>query len=122
MMRAMNRRDARLVSEAEFQRAVLEYAEWNGWRAVHFRPARIKNGEWRTPIQGKHAKGFFDTVLVRPPRVVFLELKREDGKMSPEQVEWLAALRQCGGVEVAVVRPSGWGVVEKMLGRGRRIA
>lgn len=47
--------------------------------------------------------GFPDWVLVRE-RVVYLELKRERGRLSPAQREWLRALLD-GGAEAYVVRP-----------------
>jgi hypothetical protein len=39
---------------------------------------------------------------------MFLELKRQTGRLSPTQREVIAALEQCPGVEVHVARPSDW--------------
>ena len=61
------------MTERDLQDAVMEMAKLLGWRCVHFRPARTLHGEWRTAIEG-HA-GFPDLVLLRPPRLVFAELK-----------------------------------------------
>ena len=103
MNRPRNRRLARSITEASFQRNVIEYARLCRWKHYHTKDSRGSN------------PGFPDLVLVRPPRVVFLELKSEDGKVKTDQAEWFEALRMCGGVEVSIVRPSGWRVIEKML-------
>src|ERR1700693_5366687 len=48
-------------TEAEFTTAVIELAQANGWLAYHQRPARLKNGSWRTP--GRGGKGVSARVL-----------------------------------------------------------
>jgi hypothetical protein len=65
------------------------------------------------------AAGFPDRVFVRPPRLVFVELKRLGGKVSPEQRAWLMALETCPGIEVYLWTPADWmaGEVERVLGR-----
>lgn len=55
-----------------------------------------------------------DLVLVRRPRVVFLELKAERGQTTPAQRAWLGELRLCGQ-EVYLVRPSDWERLEDLL-------
>lgn len=52
-------------------------------------------------------RGFPDLVLVSPERkrVIFAELKTEQGKVSEHQQAWIEALRQAGA-EVYVWRPS----------------
>jgi hypothetical protein len=50
--------------------------------------------------------GFPDLVLVRPPRVMFVELKSERGRASPSQREWLDRLSRCESApEVGIWRP-----------------
>lgn len=100
-----------LMSEGEFLGAVIQYARERGWRVAHFRPARTASG-WRTAVQAD-GKGFPDLVLARPPRdgergrVVFVELKSETGRMSPEQQTWCHALL-CGGAEYYSYKPKNW--------------
>lgn len=61
--------------------------------------------------------GFPDLVLVKPPRVLFVELKREHGRLSRDQQRWLEALSACPGVETYVWRPRDWisGAIEAAL-------
>jgi Holliday junction resolvase len=105
-----------VMSERDFERQVLELAKLTGWRAAHFRPAKTSKG-WRTPVSGD-GEGFPDLVLVRPPVVLFAELKSEGGgKLRPEQAAWLEALGRCGRVEAYLWRPSSWPEIEKTLTR-----
>ena len=41
------------------------------------------------------SKGIPDYIAVRPPRLLFAELKDEVKPTTPEQEEWLELLRQC---------------------------
>jgi hypothetical protein len=100
------------ADEQSFQTCVLEVARLAGWRGAHFRPARTKQG-WRTPVTADGA-GWPDLVLVRPPRLVFAELKSAHGKATSRQLEWLDVLRLLPGVETYLWRPR--------LGQSRRDA
>jgi hypothetical protein len=92
------------VTEDEFLQQVLDLARIYRYRTAHFRPAKTAHG-WRTAVQGD-GKGFPDLVLIRPPRVIFAELKSAKGTLSAEQNEWLTDLRACPGAETYVWRPS----------------
>jgi len=50
--------------------------------------------------------GWPDIVLVRPPSVIFAELKTATGRLTPAQRTWLDALDGCPGVEAYLWRPS----------------
>lgn len=108
----------RSLSEKDFQKQVLDLARLYGWKVAHFHDSRrqVKPGVF---VGDKDAAGFPDLVLVRPPELVVLELKRELGKTTPEQDEWLALLSACG-VEASVVRPSNWDELRLRLGRGAK--
>jgi hypothetical protein len=82
------------VSERDFQRQVLDLARILGWTAYH--PTLSKWSE----------RGWPDLAMVRPPRLVFVELKRERGTATEAQVRWLALLGGCTGVEAYLWRPS----------------
>lgn len=93
---------APLQPERSFQNQVLQYARLRGWRAYH------------TWASLHSAGGFPDLVLVRRPRVVFAELKREDRGPTRLQAEWLDDL-QASKQEVYLWRPSNWPEIERVL-------
>lgn len=84
------------LTEAQFQAAVLEMAKLGGWTVAHFRPAKTSKG-WRTPVAAD-GKGFPDLVLAHETRgrVLYRELKRDGGKLRPEQERWGAVLTAAG--------------------------
>jgi len=84
------------VKERDLQMAVLQVARLYGWLAYHTFDSR------------RSAPGFPDLVLVRPPRLVFAELKGEHGQLSRHQVTWLSALEQVPGVQVETWAPRDW--------------
>jgi hypothetical protein len=82
-----------LVTERDLTGYVRDVASACGWRRYH---------TWLS----KHSPaGFPDEVLVRPPRIIFAELKSASGRLKPEQEAWLEALQQVPGVEIFVWRP-----------------
>lgn len=89
------------LSEQDFQRAVIDVALLFRWRVAHHRPARTVRG-WRTPVEG-HA-GVPDLILARDGHVILAELKRHNGRVSPDQRLWLAALGEHG----RLWRPQDW--------------
>lgn len=108
------------MTETQLQSAVIELAQWLGWRVAHFRAAKTAQG-WRTAVEGNGA-GFPDLVLVRNGHVIFAELKAAKGRHSPEQREWLDALLavSVGSHRVWVFddwRPAQWidGTIEDAL-------
>jgi len=114
------------MTEKEFAQAVVELAHLNGWMCAHFRPAMTgrvdKRGRpiWVTAVQADGA-GYPDLTLVHPERaeIIFAELKKEGANPSPEQEEWLAALRACETetvVKVYVWHPHDLDVIAAILG------
>lgn len=100
------------VSERAFERQVLDLAKLTGWTTAHFRAAMNKRGDWRTPVAGD-GKGFFDLVLMKD-RVLFVELKTDAGRLTPEQLVWRAAA-EAAGATALVWRPSMWPEIEATL-------
>lgn len=100
------------LSERDFQKQVIDLAKHLGWRVHAERAAMTKKG-WVTPIQGD--AGFPDLVLVRPPRIIFAELKTEQGRATSEQWEWIDALDMCPRVEWDIWKPSMLQFIAKKL-------
>jgi hypothetical protein len=116
----------RAVLEKPFQRRIVRYAKKHGWRVVAFHASVVSDerstqgGEsvwvltFATAISAD-AKGFPDLSLYRPGDApIYAEVKRELGRLSPEQVAWLALLDACGQVAV-VWRPSDWLDIREVL-------
>jgi hypothetical protein len=91
------------VPEREFQASVVDLALLRGWKAWHDHDSR------------RNVAGLPDLLLVRPPRVLFAEIKAARGRLSPSQRTWLDALGRCPGVEVHVWRPGDWSEIEEAL-------
>lgn len=79
--------------EKEFQQRLRVEANLAGWRSYC---------TW----DSRHSpRGWPDLVLVRPPEIIFAELKSENGRLSLDQQICLERLAQCG-LETHVWRPS----------------
>lgn len=100
------------ITEREFSRQVEDLLNMFGWRWCHFRPARTEQG-WRTALSG--TSGFPDYVAVRGTRVLFAEVKSDNGRLSPEQRDWITALDICPGVETYIWRPRMWADIVEIL-------
>ena len=75
-------------NEKEFLEMIRDEATLTGWDLIyHTRNSRCSD------------KGFPDLVLVRPPRLLFTELKMKGNKPTPEQELWLEKLQQIPGIE-----------------------
>jgi hypothetical protein len=101
--------------EADFSKQVLQLAKLLGWRSAHFRPGMMANGRWITAFSGD-GKGFPDLVLVRGKRLLFVELKTNEGELSDEQISWMADLFKAG-IEVMMWCPMMMTDIQKELER-----
>ncbi len=89
------------ITEKEFVAQVVQLARLRNWLVYHTHDSRHS------------ASGFPDLVLVRE-RVVYVECKRDTGKVTVEQQKWLDRLQQAGA-EAHVWRPSLWAWIEEVL-------
>ena len=105
-----------LESEAELQDKVIQLAKLTGWKVAHFRNVKVLKADgtvrYQLPVQAD-GKGFVDLVLVKH-KVLWVELKSQKGKLSPEQKDWIDALRNAGQ-EVYLFRPDDWDSIDKLL-------
>lgn len=101
---------ANLQLEKDFQQQVVEYATLNGWRVYSVPDSR------RASIAG-----FPDLTLWKPNKsLIFAELKRMKGRVSPSQTVTLEELNSIPGVCAYLWRPSDWPEIEKALGPPRK--
>ncbi len=112
-----------VLTEAQFLTKVTDLARVRGWLSHHDR------GDYRKCIQGD--PGFPDLVLARDGRVLFVELKAKNGRLSPAQREWFTALgahdgnksnpyrvtetADGSGLSVEVWRPDMFPMIEEIL-------
>ncbi|KKM70249.1 hypothetical protein LCGC14_1442680 [marine sediment metagenome] len=110
----------KLMSESDLASFVEDLLRLYHWRWMHPRPGRVKRGgvdTYETAYAGD--KGFPDYCCIRQGTCLFLELKSEKGKLSPEQKEWGADLEKMAdislGVQYHIVRPSNRDFIEELL-------
>ena len=83
-----------MITEKEFMADLKKFAVMLGWK-------------WYHPYLSIHSeRGFPDVTLVKPPRLIYAELKSEKGKVTDNQQEWLDILSAIPGVEVYLWRPT----------------
>ena len=88
MSGSINQTDT-LISEADFQEALVEYAEMWGWLVWHDNDSR------------RNDAGFPDLVMVKSGKIIFAELKRQKRyTIKPKQLEWIEALGLAAGPNV----------------------
>lgn len=93
----------REMSEVQYQAWIVEQATARLWaHQFHVRRAQVK-GVWLTNTS---SSGVPDLWLLRPPRLVVLEVKKWGGKPSDEQLGWVAGLQRVPGIDAYVVDPS----------------
>ena len=82
------------MTERDMQNTIVEAAKRCGWLVYHTHDSR------------RSEKGFPDLVLVRPPMVLFMELKSAKGRLSAAQKQWIGAIWDCRGVAGTVCYPN----------------
>ena len=100
------------LTEAAFQKQVIDAAHLFLWKVAHFRPAMTKDGRWVTPVAAD-GKGFPDLIIVRH-RIVAAELKVGNNVPTEEQIEWLDRLR-IAGVATFIWYPEDWDKIMEVL-------
>lgn len=92
------------MSEEEFQSAIFDLCKLSNLHVYHVR---------RSDKGAVTSRGFPDLVIVGK-RTIFAELKKQTGKATLAQQEWMAALRE-SGEEVHLWRPSDLPAIAKVL-------
>jgi hypothetical protein len=110
------------LSERDFQQQVMELAEYSGWETLHVRTS-MQQGRYMTATTGTMAKGWPDLVLVHRShqRLLFVELKADNGRLRPEQSRVLSLLWQLvegpsrEWAEVYVWKPADFDEIRRIL-------
>ena len=109
----------REIPEKQHQASIIKLAELYGWKVVHFSDSRAINKKGQA-FGDKQAAGWPDLFCVRPPEIVVIECKKELGKTTENQDEWLALFEACG-IDTYVSRPSTFEIVQERLTRARPV-
>lgn len=99
----------RTITESTFQKWVQQVMAENGWRYYHS-PANVPRNGFIQNIKA----GFPDLVAVRGTRLIFAELKREIGKTTDAQDDWLGDLKQTLA-EVYIWKPRDKALIREIL-------
>lgn len=83
------------------------------WRWTHFEPAVRQSGTWATALRGQ--KGLPDYVAVRDGLLLFAEIKGDRGRLTPDQAEWLEALRRVDTVRAELWYPEDLNEIKDLL-------
>ena len=83
------------MKESDFQARITATAKQFGWKVWHVPVPMVWDAKSKAFRPSKGGAGLPDLILLHddPPRLVFLELKREGGKLSDKQREFLQAAK-----------------------------
>jgi hypothetical protein len=94
----------REVPEKAFMEQIRQEARMAGWLTYH-----THNSQRSEP-------GWPDLALIKERRLVFIETKKQTGKVTAEQQRWIDELNTVdGAVEAYVFRPSDWEQIHEVL-------
>jgi hypothetical protein len=96
------------ITEKEFMAQIKDLATMMRWTWFHPYDSR------------RSTPGLPDLLLVRPPRIIFAELKVKSGFVTPSQKQWLDLLGGCPGVETYLWTPGHWPEIQVALAPGKK--
>ena len=91
------------IPEAALQNTVVELGR------------RLNYWVWHDSDSRKNKAGLPDLIMIRPPRVIFAELKRQSGRLRTAQAAVLGLLHACPGVEVYLWKPEHLEEIKRIL-------
>ena len=103
-MKRIRKRKPAPPLERDFQKAIVELAQWNQWDVSWTHDSRHSPAGWP------------DLVLMRPPVILFRECKRDarPSRVTDDQRRKLGLLRACG-LDAGVWTPDDWDEIVKIL-------
>lgn len=103
--------------ERAFQERLLRLARLRGWHHWHDNATNAPRRCWncgRPPKMRRNAAGMLDLLLIRRPRLVWVELKDTGNDLTEDQAVMVEELRACGQ-EVYAWWPADWEEIERVL-------
>ena len=92
-----------LMTEKDFQWRIRDYAEGRLWTVL-------------TTTDSRHSPdGDPDLRMIRPPRVVYAEVKRVGGKLTDAQIIILTLVSECPPIEPYAWWPEDWEAIKAIL-------
>lgn len=92
-----------MISEHDIQNSIRLKLSELGYAVFRINSGKIRMADGRWFDTGV-PKGFSDLIAVKGGRIFFLEVKTETGKASPEQIKFLATMRDRYGCIAGIVR------------------
>lgn len=92
-----------MMTERDLQASLIDVAETFGYEVYHTYDSR------------RSQRGFPDLSMIRPPRLIFIEVKTEKGRLTRDQELWRDYLERCPGVEYYLCRPSNFDEIIEIL-------
>lgn len=105
------------MKESDWMEAATDALTLCGWRWAHVPPTRRPASRWSSENSGK---GFPDLVCLRPPDVLWIEVKREGYGPSPEQTTWINGLRASGQSAHVLTFPRDWPLFDSLIARNEQ--
>ena len=104
------------LSEADFQKMVVDAAHLLGWRTFAVRKSAAISAKTGKVVSYVTNSGWPDLVLWKGSKMILWELKSDSGKLSPEQALVLASLEDVEDVHrVGCVWPRDWNEIVETL-------
>jgi hypothetical protein len=107
------------LAEADFQQQVTNLADLLGWHIWHDPDPRPCPRCGLTVPDGREP-GFSDLMLVRGATLLFVELKGDGGKATPEQEAFIERMKAVKFVAADIAWPKDWPALEDALRRAVR--
>jgi len=92
------------LTEAQWQKQIERALTLFGWWWMHIPPNVVVCPRCGNKIYRGIKKGFPDVLAIKPPHILWIELKREKGQLEPEQTAVGQMLLACGQIWL-YVRP-----------------
>jgi hypothetical protein len=109
---------AAMKTEADWMISATSALTLTGWRWAHVPPTRRPASRWSDTNSGK---GFPDLIALRPPRVLWIEVKRNGYGPSPEQETWITGLRASGQEAHILTFPQDWPLFDALIARDEQL-